>query len=260
MKKKEAMKLDLLLVIFFPIIATLLSLSLKTNLFVSTLLFFGLPAVYLSYRKPELIKKTSIFSLLGGIPMILIIDFFAIADNSWGTPTTIFPFRFFDLIALEDFIWGILFVYAVIIFYEYFLDKGKDKIIEKNMKYVVLIFFTLTAITLFIFFKNPILLKVPYAYLWIGIILVFIPIVIFLLYFPKLLLKFLKTSFYFIYLSLLFELVAVYLNQWIFPGTNFIGWVNVMGIRFPFEELVFWIILGAAWILTYYEFFDDDRK
>lgn len=50
------------------------------------------------------------------------------------------------------------------------------------------------------------------------------------------------------------------LGQWTFPGDQFIGWVNMLGVRFPFEELLFWFMLAAIGILSYYEFFDDNRK
>ena len=87
-----------------------------------------------------------------------------------------------------------------------------------------------------------------------------VPAITFLSLFPRLLSKYVKTASYFFLLSILFELTGLQLNQWTFPGSNFIGWVELFGHRFPFEEFFFGFVMGAISVLTYYEFFDDDRK
>ncbi len=119
-------------------------------------------------------------------------------------------------------------------------------------------------ILLLVFFAaliiKPSLLVIPYAYLWIGIVFALLPTITFLSFFPRLLSKYVKTASYFFLLSILFELTGLQLNQWNFPGSNFIGWVELFGRRFPFEEFFFWFVMTAIAVLCYYEFFDDDRK
>ena len=171
-----------------------------------------------------------------------------------------FWFSFFRDIPIEDLIWGFLLVYSVIIFYEHFLDKGKHNLVDKRLKYFILPIITLLLIFFLLYFFNPNLLRLNYAYLWMGIILIFIPSITFLSFFPKLLSKYVKTGSYFFVLAFIFELTALQLNQWTFPGTHFIGWVQIAGHAFPFEEFFFWFVLVAIAILSYYEFFDDDRK
>ena len=56
-----------------------------------------------------------------------------------------------------------------------------------------------------------------------------------------------------------FELTALKLDQWRFPGEN-IGHVQLFGLLFPFEEFIFWIVFGTPIILSYYELFVDDDK
>ena len=58
----------------------------------------------------------------------------------------------------------------------------------------------------------------------------------------------------------MYELTALKLGWWDFPSRDFVGWVSILGTRFPLEEFVFWLCLFAMAILTYYEFFDDDQK
>src|SRR5258708_34119229 len=90
-------RLDVILLILFPIIASLYSLVFKFNLLVSIFLFLGLPSVYLSFRTPKAILRTLLFSLIFGIPMSIICDYLAYLTHMWFVPT-VFPFRLFGAI------------------------------------------------------------------------------------------------------------------------------------------------------------------
>ncbi len=97
--------------------------------------------------------------------------------------------------------------------------------------------------------------------MWWGTILLIIPLLIVLFIYPKLSSKFFKTGVYFFLMAMIYELTALKLGWWHFPReTKFIGWVSILGLQFPFEEFFFWMILCAMAILSYYEFFADDRK
>ena len=56
-------KRDLIFIILWPAIASVLSFALNANTFVSTLLFFAVPSAYLSYLNRHCIKMVSVFSL-----------------------------------------------------------------------------------------------------------------------------------------------------------------------------------------------------
>lgn len=253
-------KLDIILVIFFPILSSIISLALKANLLVSTLLFFGMPSIWLSYRSKDRIIKSASFSLIFSIPFTIVFEYLATLDKSWVVRTSIFPFRLFNIILIESLIWGFLFVYFVIIFYVHFLDKGKPVLIDPRMKYLACLLGILLLAFFIALFTNSRVLEIKYAYFWNGLIFGFMPTTIFLLFFPELLSQFVKTAVYFFFLSMLYELTALELGLWMFPGANFIGWVELLDYRFPFEEFFFWCMLSSASVLSYYEFFDDDRK
>ena len=76
---------------------------------------------------------------------------------------------------------------------------------------------------------------------------------------PKLFGKFFLTGVYFFYLTFVYEVIALKLGWWNFPASDYIGWISIMGIKFPFEEFLFWLVLIAMASLSYYEFFDDDE-
>ena len=259
--KTKPQKIDIVLMILLPVVAATLTLIFKTNFLISTLLFFGLPSLYLSLRKLEIVPRSLIFTALFSIPLAIIIDYLAVMDKSWSVPTSLFSSRFLGVIPIEDFIWGFLYVFFIVMFYEYFLDfgKGEDRL-AKNIKYFTVILLSLLILFFLFLFISPQLLHIEYFYLKAGIILALLPLVTFLSFFPKFWTKYLKIGIYFLGLSLLFELVGLQTNQWTFPGHNFISFIEIFGLRIPVEEFLFWIVLGVPWILSYYEFFADDKR
>lgn len=253
-------KIDIFLLILFPIFAVVAALMFKVSFFVSILLFYLPSSLWLSFRTPAQVGKTFIFSIIIAIPFGFFIDYIATLDHSWFVPTTIFPFRLLGIVPVEDLIWAFFLVYNIVIFYEHFLDKGKHELLDKRMKYLLWPLLIIVILFILILFTEPDFLIIPYAYLWMGITLIFLPTVTFLSFFPRLLSKYVKTASYFFLHGIMFELTGLQLYQWTFPGENFVGWVELFGYRFPFEEFFFYFILFAVCILSYYEFFDDDRR
>jgi hypothetical protein len=58
---------------------------------------------------------------------------------------------------------------------------------------------------------------------------------------------------------LVMEVVAVRHDWWVYPADHYLGWVTLPvpggDVRFPFEELFFWMTLYAAALASYYEIF-----
>ena len=90
--------------------------------------------------------------------------------------------------------------------------------------------------------------------------MVLIPVLFEAFAFPKVFIKIFKVVPYFFYLTLLYEVTALKLGWWAFPGERFVGWVSFFGAQFPFEEFFFWLALLSAAILSYYEFYDDGER
>lgn len=266
----KSKKIDLIVLIILPIIVAGVSLVFSTNFFTSILLFFATPSIYLSFKNILLIKKATLFALSFGVGMIFFADYLAVSDGAWFVPNTIFSFRFFGMIPIEDFILAFFFVYYLIIFYDYFFDdhrkyflfnfKKKVELMNKNTKYFLTALSAILIVFISSFYFNSNILVIKYSYLWLGIFFITIPIIIFLFLFPKLLPKYFKVAIYFFYILLLFEFVGIELNQWTFPGQHFIGYIEIFKYRFPLEEFIFWISLSSISVLSFYEFFYDDRK
>lgn len=148
--------------------------------------------------------------------------------------------------------------------YESFFDRKisfkRDYVLPKLLLMFALGTFTIVSLMLLLIFMNSPLIVIPYAYAFLGISIGVIPLVIFLYHFPHLINRFSKVTVYFLLIALLVEYVGLTLNQWIFPGDNYLWKINYLGFQIPIEELLFYFVLSTPGVLVYYEFFDDDRK
>lgn len=256
MKRFHHKSIDLIVLTIFLIVAPIISLYFQTSLLVSLLFFYGLPAIWLSFRGRKHIQKAAFFSLIATF-VFYIVDFIAVKDGGWWV-STIFSIRLPGGLPIEDTLWLFLGVYTVIMFYKHFDDRDtRTKTHIRYLELVVAIMFLCFVIVAAYF---PQWLIIPYAYFLIGLLFAIVPAIIILWLHPPLRLKFLRTQLYIFCLHLTFELTALSLGQWGFPGKHFIGWVQVINFRFPLEEFVVWISMTAIAVLSYYEFYYDDRK
>lgn len=251
-------RLDIALMIVFPLVSVAIALGFHLNFLVTTLLFYGLPSVWMSIRTPHAIVKTGVFALLIGTPLTLIVDTLAVLDQSWYIPHTVFPSRLFGVVAYEQFIWCFVFVYAIVMTHEHFIHKSRHEVIDRRMKYILWPLLVAVIAYLTVMVAKPAALRIPYAYLWFGVVLLLLPAVTMARVFPRLMSKYAKITAYFFYLSMIYELTALQLDHWRFPGTNFVGWTEIGPYRFPLEELVFWMLLGAVGVMSFFDFFDND--
>ena len=250
---------DKVVMIAFPLFATMLSNVFSLTFLQSTLLFFAVPSIYLSLRNPRLIKTTLIFSLVMGITMLIIFDHMAYLDASWYVPGSIWRFLR-GSIPIEDGPWAVLLVYYVVISWEYFFCSPKKRyVFHPN----IIWFFAFCASLLTIFFIayvfSPTSLIVPYFYFKL-IIFELIPLYILLVRKPTLIRPLLFLTAYFFIVAALAEYVALPHNQWYFAGKHYIGELQYFGHRLPWDEVLIWWLLAAPGIVAWYESFAADPK
>jgi hypothetical protein len=244
-----------MIVAFVPLI-----LYFQVRFLTSTLLFFAVPAIYLFIRRPKQLKRLWA-SVLAGTLVAFIIDFLAEFNRAWSWAPDgqlVFPNKLFGIIPFDVLIWYFLWILFTMVYYEHFFEHEKTTKISRRFKSILAFFTTVLVLLIAAFYTNPELLSFRYAYLMIGI-LGAIPFFFLILKKPHLIGKLLKAGIFNIFLFLSFELTALKLDQWRFPG-EYIGTMTLFGLVFPLEEFVFWIVLGTPIILAYYELFIDDGK
>lgn len=253
--------LDLCVVLVIISLAPAISFKFNVRPLVSAVFFFILPSLYLFLCNPRPLKRILLASLLFGTIFAFPFDFLSLFNKAWSEPTEqlVFKIKILNVMPIDHFIWFFFWVFLIVVFYEHFIERDKsDKISANYYKYGILPMAVATAGMLLAFFIKPTLLSLDYAYLFLGF-LTLIPFVFLTFRRPVLLSKFLKVAPFFFFLYFLFELTALKLGQWNYPG-RYIGQVNFFGVVFPFEEFFFWILMSSTIILSYYELYVDDMR
>lgn len=257
--KKINKKIDLLVVTLILGITATISYILDVKPLIAGLLYLLIPSIYLILREKKNFLKIFWATIIFGSIGTFIVDVVAVFNEAYVVQRITFPLKIFGFYPIIDH----LIVYSlmamfVVIFYEHFLDDEKNRRISKNLIWALTPALVILTSILVIYFINPSILKIPYFYLVVGIICI-IPAFIITLSKPRFLEKFLKVAAFFFIVWFVFELIGLKGEGWFFPG-QYIGRVEIAGVQFPFEELFFWMMLYAATIVSYYEFFIDDKK
>ena len=259
-KSPKLHKNEVFILILLPFLAAILSLIFKFNFLVYSLVFFGIPSLYLSIKTPHFVKRSLLFSLLVATPITITLDYMAYHDKSWYMPHSLY--RFFDnIIPIENLVFAILWAYFGVIFYEHFFHNTRlNNHFSSRMKYLYLIVIIalVSFFTLYVF--SPKTLIIPYFYLKATIVFTLVPLALILVKFHWLIRKLVCVGVYFLMVDVLYEYVGLINNYWIFTGTHFIGRINFFGQSLPLEELTVFILLGIPGIVCWYEFFADERK
>lgn len=252
-------KLDLLVLVGITAMSAGASLYYSLSFLPSTVLFFGLPFIYLIVRKRKQIGKILFASIaftgLYGTSISLILTL----NKAWYIPETLIPGRYLGVMPYDEIVYGILFGAFVIAFYEHFFDASVGRRWpRKRIATFILLGMLLLAIVSFIVVVSPTSLLMPYAYASICISAL-IPWCLALCIRPKLIRTTALVSVFFAFVLLVQELTALYMGHWYFFGEYF-GLVSIGSLTFPLEELVFWIIFSGTAIAAYYELIFDNQR
>lgn len=227
---------------------------------ISAVFFFIIPTVYLVIRKKKPIRELLLGSLLIGSGLGLIFNIITSANRAWDelAEQLVFNYRIFGFMPADEPIWFFFWSLVILTFYEHFYEKDRLDSISSRFRYIALptLLAVVVVIVLAIVNKETLLFNKAYFFMALP---GFIPVVYVIKKRPNLILKFIKTGVFFFMLFLIYELTAIKLGQWYFPG-EYIGFVELFGLRFPFEELLFWMGLSPFAVLSIYEGFVDNDK
>lgn len=247
----------ILLIIYFILVA-LLGVAFDFSYLVSTLLFFVIPSLYVTVKRPELFKTLSVYAVAIGIPFALIIDAIGLYNHAWWE-TTVFPIRIFGLVTFDTILWAILYAYTIPALYEYFFIKRN--IISLPKKFWQFEFYLLIILTIFIFAfsVHPDWFAIPYFYtIFVGLFYV-LTCIVGLINRPKEFSKLLMQCLFFSTLLFIGEIGALAAHQWGFSGNEYLGMIHIGELTFPFEEMI-WILVGVPAFLYVYLRLTDRSK
>lgn len=254
---------DIIVLILLLLVASLYTYLTKDT-FVGKSLFVGivftvLPTLYLGFRKKKNWKKIFAAVFMFGIIFGFAFSFIAEYTLSWKVISTISPFKLFGFNTFDTTLGIALMTLLTMTFYEHFVEKRISGKVPKKFWVALIPSLFVIILLIGIYLINPEFLQTKYPYFYMGIIAI-LPVLYLSIKNPKLISKMATTSIYFFILYFVIEVFAVKYNYWIYPGNNYIGWVNIFNINFPFEELFFWMLFYAASIVSYYEILIDDEE
>lgn len=239
---------DCLIIILLVIISISLRIFYQLNSLMFEVLQLGLPCVFLLMRINKFLKKIIYFSLLIGSGLFIVF-YLANIYSVWFVPSEL-P-RLLGQVTVEETVFGVLWPLIIVSIYERFIN-GKSKLkleVSSIFKIIISLWIVFTTGVLTGIYKKIIL---PYPYLILSIIFAVPPLILYSHLVP--ISKLLKIAIIFFALSFTWEILALETGMWIFAG-QYVGTINFFHLAFPFEELLFWIILGAPTIVLIYERF-----
>lgn len=251
------MKLKLLAIITYIIISLILIYLLKPFYLPSLIIIIGIPAIanwlFLNYQQR---KKIMIFSLITTILFAPPVELAARLAQAWEVQT-IFP-QIFGYVPIENMIFAFFNFLWVLSFYEYFITRQKSpNHISFRFKYLLLLYFVLNLIVYILFFVNPEIITLNYIVLAIPILI--IPgLIIFSLY-PKIIPKTIWPTLFFALVFLAYELIALELGHWWWPG-EYLWPIEIGSKIFPLDDVLIWYLLSTPVLIGGYEIFVNGYK
>lgn len=260
----QARIIDLLVISFWAFLIILLGFIFDSNTLFTKAFSIGAissipPIIYMFLRKKKNWKKILLGTLVFGVLLGHLLEFTANRSLLWECKSLIFNSLIFGTSTYDCTAGYGLMVIFMLTFYEHFLDRDLNHCISKKVLYILipgLLFIPISYLIYKLDIGIP-LTSLPYTL--IGTVAI-IPLIFLSLRNHQIITKFLFLGIYFFIYYFFFELLAVYKGYWIYEGNNYIGWVEILDLRFPFEEMFFWMMLFAATIASYYELFIDDEK
>ncbi|MDP2943950.1 MAG: hypothetical protein Q8N57_00010 [bacterium] len=250
-------KTDLIILLLINIFAVAISFLTHANFLFSTLLFLGLPSLYLCLKEKKYLKKVLLASISFGILFSFCFDFLAELNKAWSWNGGLWFGKIIGIVQIDVMVWFFLWILHIFIFYEHFIDKSKLKsIVSKRGKTSFILGIALVFILMLIYKYAPNVLLIQKAYLFLCLI-PSVPFVLMLIFKSKIVWHTLRVIPYFFFVYLSHEITALHLLQWNFPG-DYIGWVHLLGVSFPIEEMFFWILLSSLIGSVYYEVIFDN--
>jgi hypothetical protein len=187
---------DIAVIVLSPILATALTIILPFNLLASTILFFGPAALYISWRRKDIILRSLLFTAVVTV-ISIITDYLAERDQSWAS-TSGFNFRFAGFVPIEALVWVFLFSYLIIVYFLFFFDHTKHKTVGKRMPITFLAAISVLA-WLFLAAQINLHFKIDWFYIKFGLLFILLPLLAFTIRYPKYIRVFLSVMPYFIW-------------------------------------------------------------
>ncbi|MFD2565981.1 hypothetical protein [Pseudotenacibaculum haliotis] len=216
------------------------------------------PIIYLSLRKKKdwskILAAVFLFGFVIGFPFTFIGEL----TNAWAIHVDSYKMLgvFFVPIVIA---WMLMVALTVVVYQHFFPSLNTvKKGISERFKKVTLVASILSLLMVVTCIYNPTFFPKKYSYLIIGSVIL-APFLVYLIKKPRFIVKILPLMSYFFVMYFTLELIGLKLEWWSFQG-SYIGFVNLFEVRFPVEELMYWMILFPLSTISCYQSFINTKK
>jgi hypothetical protein len=221
-----------------------------------------LPSVgFLAWRSAMPWPRVLVGTLVFGGAFGFFFEMFQESGDSYSVVAARFP----DLLGVvpgDSVIAHMLMTLLTLVFYERFVlqrdGAGPSGGLSHRAQYGVGLAVAMVVAVVAVHVVEPGWVDIPYSYAVLGTAAI-VPPVALALRRPAWLRSLTLVAPCFLGYYLVMEVVAVRHDWWVYPADRYLGWVTLPGpvddVRFPFEELFFWMTCYAAALASYYDIF-----
>jgi hypothetical protein len=251
---------DFFVVTFLLFVATLYALYIPQNIIwgksvICGFIYLAPSIIYLGLRAKKNWRKIFVFSLVFGALFGFIFEFIAQYNKAYAVISTLTPYKFLGVLPLDNIIGHFMMATMTFVFYEHFIEQKIGAKISKRINHAIFLGLGISILIIVLFLLH-LLPHISYPYLVMGTLAILFPLSLAITQ-PRFIKNMSMMAIFFFFLYLLMEVVAVHNSWWIYPGGEYVGWVDFLGSHFPIEELLFWMLFYAATLISFYEYCMD---
>lgn len=261
--RKNNKKRDLVVLFTLFIFACFITYYFKVGIMLSGIVYFLLPAVYLSVVEKKNLLKGVIITFMTSFPVILITCSLFEYNKVWDYGNKLhllLPMMVKGHVPFDIIIWGMSWLMYLYLFYEHFIDKKKAKIVNfKKLAIVSFVIYLILILILVAFQHFPGVLLIPYPYFTFCTAIFILCLPLYYTNFKVFKHSLLVIPFFFM-VHAGQEYTSLLSGHWTFPG-QYLYMLPFFGFYIPVEELLFWLVFGSGFTcFIYEELFDNDKN
>lgn len=248
--------------LFYLAVASIVSILLDLDLWLTSVFLFGVPGMWLLWRvRPPV----SLFLPVGisALAVTLLFESIAYSSGLWYELSA-FETRVLGVFPIEIIFWNVVLQLLIVGMHEYFTDDRTISEVRINWKNLWLLGFLILLSIIGVLFTTVLSKSViPFASWWlfIGIVVSLGGAMIISHSSSRTVLKKATlTTILVLPIILIHEVVSLVSFHWVFGNANqYFANITLAGEMFPLERLIFLIIV-PVWLLVIYECYLDDSK
>ncbi|MEK9156110.1 MAG: hypothetical protein AAB360_02285 [Patescibacteria group bacterium] len=217
MKFDRTKKIDLIITAAIFIIGSILSYWLKLKPLMVFIVALIPPSVYLCLRERKNFKKLIVATLIFGAVFGFIFDFIVTYNLGWIVADLVIPYRIFGFYPVDDIFGFMIMTFAIVVFYEHFLDEYRSRKISPHLQRALLLSLVVLTVIVSLYLINSAFLEIPYVYLITGLLAIIIPVHISVAK-PRFINRFIKITLPFFFVWFVIEIICLKTGGWFFPG------------------------------------------